>query len=582
MNIDETLAVADSHRQQKEYAKAQSLLTMLADKYPDDARVPHAIGLLAMERGKPETALDFFVRATRLDNGFAEGFKGTGDASAALGKRSEAITGYEQATSLKPDYYQAYANLGNLHLVDGKAGEAIRHFKTAIKIAPGIAELHDSLGLALSRQGQSDLAALAHRHALELNPKLATAHCHLAACLNNSGHHTDAAEHFREAVSLAPSLLIARLGLVSALIAIDQIEEAKQTLQPILERSGADSTVHRLAARIARKEKRYGDARALLERIGPVSDLPTAARLQVLRETAELHDEVGEYAEAFSSIEKAHALNNPQFDREATTGQINDLLGTHSPESYAHMSRAKNRSTVPVFVLGMPRSGKTLAQKLLALHPQIAGLDERFTINRLIDYFRMQSGRDSSPRGLADLTAGDLDAMAKNYFEIADEYLQDDGRSIRSGVRHIVSAAPSHVRNLGLIARLFPSSPIIHVNRDSLDTCLECFFKAFKSSEHAYSDDLEDLGFYYLQYQRTIAHWRDTLSIPMLEIEYEELVSDPASMQKRLIDYIDSSRTLSADTGDVSRLRLSTGRIGRWRNYETQLQPLMRVLAHGI
>ena len=179
----------------------------------------------------------------------------------------------------------------------------------------------------------------------------------------------------------------------------------------------------------------------------------------------------------------------------------------------------------------------------------------------------------------AEMTADDLDQMAEDYLDIADEYLGDVGRSFAEGCLHVVSAIPGNVKNLGHIHRVFPQAPIIHVERNPLDNCLECFFKEFGSKHHSYSNNLEDLGFYYRQYQRIMSHWRDVLKIPMLEISYEELVTEPEATGEKLYRYIGLDMDERAFGNSGEELMFRSDGIGRWKNYEKELQPLIRSLS---
>ena len=163
--------------------------------------------------------------------------------------------------------------------------------------------------------------------------------------------------------------------------------------------------------------------------------------------------------------------------------------------------------------------------------------------------------------------------MAEDYFDIADEFHQDVPDSADSDYQFLVSSTPGNLTYMGLNYRVFPYARFIHVKRDPLDNCLECYFKSFSSKAHAYSNNLDDLGFFYQQYQRVISHWRDIVGIPMLEIDYEELVADTDTARKKIFDYIGLEP--SAETTEIS---FSTDRINRWKNYRDELQPLIEIL----
>ena len=176
------------------------------------------------------------------------------------------------------------------------------------------------------------------------------------------------------------------------------------------------------------------------------------------------------------------------------------------------------------------------------------------------------------------LSTDALNQMAKDFIDIAEEYLNDAGLSLSREITHVISATMGNTWSLPLIHRLFPSAPIIHVKRHPLDTCLACFFKNFQGKAHAYSNDLEDLGFFYLQHQRVVSHWRDVLNIPMLEIFYEELVFNPIATREKICNYIGLNWLVEAASTEDTLKTFSSAHVGHWQNYREQLKPLVTAL----
>lgn len=585
MDISTSLEHVNALCDEGRYEKARQLLTVLAENHPRDGAIMHALGQVFLKINRVSDAANSFEQAILLEPNHPVWHKILADAYAELGQQGMAKQAYLKAVELDQDFFQAHANLANVLLAGGDVDGAIGHYKRAISIRPDVAELHDSLGRALMAKGLTNFAQAAHRHALELKPQLATAHCHLGRLLTGDGHVSEAIGHLQKAVALAPSLVLARLALADALIQDGSTSEVAQILRLAgkLFSDGArlppeiEYEWQRVEACLAKAEGDYDRAIGILHTLESALGDKEAAEV-VHYQLADLYDLAGNYSKAFVHICRAHALSKYSFDRILVRQEVDEQLSLYSATTWPHCSKASHGIKQPVFILGMPRSGKSLTEKLLVSHFGVAGLDEKLALGELLELHRRDypglhgSGLESA------LTTASLDRLARDYIEMAEERLADSGHDINADVRNVVSTSPGNVWILGLIRRVFPEAAIIHIRRDPLDTCCACFFKHFASARHAYANDLEDLGFYYRQYQRVMSHWRDVLDIPMLEIDYEEMVANPAGMQQRLFEY------LGLDVGDdgvkpIDTSEFTSKHIGQWKHYRKVFMPLAEEFA---
>jgi hypothetical protein len=236
-----------------------------------------------------------------------------------------------------------------------------------------------------------------------------------------------------------------------------------------------------------------------------------------------------------------------------------------------------------VFIVGMPRSGTSLVEQILASHSVVHGAGELPHLAWIANAIsRLTPSGTPYPEGAAELTQQQLSEAASRYLAALDE--------IAPTALRVTDKMPHNFRFLGLIQQLLPRSRIIHVHRDPLDTCLSCFFQEF-SAAHAYARTLHDLGTHYLDYRRLMQHWADTLTIPLLTIQYEDLVSSIESEARRMIEFCGLDweaqcleyhtstrvvRTLSA--GQVNKPLYKTS-VGRWRHYAEHLAELRQMLA---
>ncbi len=507
----------------------------------------------------------------------AEIHKARADERADGGDMAAAKAEYEKALAINPAYFQAHANLANILLQEYEIDAAIWHFQQAVKLRPDIAELHDSLGRAFASKGIS-LARAAFREALRLKPDLATAHYNLAGWLVREEQFEEACGHYRRALALAPGLLAAALGLAGVLIDLGRLSEAASLIEDLARSPDAipPGKTERLRARLAAAEGRHAEALVMWQEL--VTSGSMKERRFALKALAETYEALGRHAEAFGAISEANALDPGVFEREAVRSRVDRLISLYSLSSMGDYPKASHSLPQPVFIFGMPRSGKSLTGRLMATHHHVFMLDEQYAVAHLPLPDRVGGEALTHEEKEAALGTEDLNRLAADFVDIAEEYMGDVGRSFKGGIRHLVSTPPDNSWRLPFIHRLFPKAALIHVRRHPLDLCLACYCKEFAGEEHAYANHLGDLGFFHRQHHRLVAHWRDVLNIPMLEISYEELVADPLATRARIFDYVGVNGD-DADTHPaVDSTLFHTARVGYWQHYKQQLQPLIEAL----
>ena len=324
----------------------------------------------------------------------------------------------------------------------------------------------------------------------------------------------------------------------------------------------------------ARFARRDGDPRSvadLLERRVAAVDLNPRERALLLFELGHLYDHLGAYDTAFARFQTANRLRRPAFDRAGFARLIEGLIAAGSDGV-----QATNRSTVPVFIVGMPRSGTSLVEQILASHPAVFGAGELNDLPRLVAEIS-----PGYPGGLTELTAADLDRSAERHLARL--------ASLGHGAERVTDKLPGNFLHLGIIARLFPGARIVHCLRDPLDTCLSCYFHDF-GGIHPYAYDLGDLGFAYRQYECLMDHWRSTLPLPILEVRYEDLIADQEGMSRALVAFVGldwrdeclqfhrTPRLVHTASYDQVRRPLYTSSVGRARHYYPHLGRLVEAL----
>lgn len=444
-----------------------------------------------------------------------------------------------------PNIALAHNTLGGVLLALGRTEEAAREFGEAIRLQPNYFHAHNNLGVALENLSRFEEASQAFREALRINPGYASAHNNLGSALQNQGKMAEALVEFQATVRLDPTHAVAILNL-GKLAAVGFYRFSAEEIQNI---------------------------RDLTTR----PNVPPEARSRLHFALAQAFDRTGAYDDAFEHCRQANEICKERFqrrgvafDRAAVQSQVDGLIGTFTPSFFEKARGLGVDSELPVFILGMPRSGTSLVEQILACHPSVHGAGELPDLGRLVD---------GLPRTPED--AATAQALANGHLQ----RLQQLG----GGATRVVDKAPFNFFHIGVIATLFPRARIIHCRRDPVDTCVSCFFQNF-TEPFPFTLDLEHLGQYFCEYERLIAHWAKVLPTPMFEASYEELTSDQENSSRRLVAFCglewderclrfyENDRVVRTFSTLQVRQPMYRSSVGRWKRYERHLQPLLAAL----
>jgi len=295
--------------------------------------------------------------------------------------------------------------------------------------------------------------------------------------------------------------------------------------------------------------------------------------------------DVGEHERAFHHLLEGNALKRRRicYNEQKTLSSLDQIRSAFTPELMRSYSGGGVISELPIFILGMPRSGTTLIEQILASHPNVHGGGERSDFENAVKGICTSDGSEVAyPDCIRTLTKSKLQELGSRYLGSL--------RSIAPDASRITDKLPDNFRFVGLIHLAFPNARIIHVRRDPIDTCLSCFSKLF-SGELSYTYSLEELGRYYQAYRKLMSHWREVLpGGAMLDVDYEALVADIEGQARRLVAYcglawhdgcLDFHRTKRPiRTASAAQVRqpIYNSSVGRWRPYRHLLRPLLEVL----
>jgi tetratricopeptide (TPR) repeat protein len=534
--------------------------------------------------GRIDLAVQHYERALILKPDYAEAHNNLGVALAKLGRFKDAIAHYERAITLERDYADAYINLGVARMAQGMVGDAVACFETALGLNPDHAGAHYSLGLALGAQGKTCEAAAHYERAVILKPDWADAHNNLGNLRGAQGNPDGAAAHYLQALAIDPDHAEAHNNLGNNLLEEGKFDDALAHYDCSIAVNPANTEAHYHRAQI--KTFRRDDADlAVLKALAEGSDLPPNRAAFAHFALAKAFEDMEDHARAFAHLRKGNDLKRSQihYDEAAVLRGFQRTSAAFDRRLLERLYGAGDPSPAPIFVLGMPRSGSTLIEQILASHPGIYGAGELTALPAAINAAVSAPGWPVPyPECVPALGGAALRRMGRDYLARLP--------AVPNSQIRIVDKCPGNFLNIGLIRLILPNARIIHTTRDPIDTCLSCYSSLFKSGV-LFGYDLAESGRYYRAYREVMIHWRSVLPADaILDVSYEDVVNDLGGQARRLVDYCGlpwDERCLSFNKTDRPvrtasavqvRQPLFRSSLQRWRKYEADLGPLLHEL----
>ncbi len=567
-------------------AKAITLYKRILSLRPDLAECHNNLAAALASFGRFAEAAAAYRRAIALKPDYTEAHSNLGVALASLGRFDEAVAPYRRAIALNPEFAGAYSNLGDTLRLMGQFDASEVACRKAIALQPRYPEAHTNLGNTLKSLGRLDEAEAMHRRAVALNPASAEAHSSLGAVLMDIGRLDEAEGEFRAAIALQPDCAGAYNNLGLALRDAGRLTEA---------RAAAEHAV-RLAPRKPSYFANLGELRSYVTADPHLAALEALARDQAslwVDDAIHLHfalakayADVSRPEDGFRRLLSGNVLKRSRlaYDEAATLGEMDRVQAVFTPERVSASQGPGDPSPVPVFIVGMPRSGTTLVEQILASHPATFGGGELKLFERSTASVRATlPNAPEFPEMALRMAGEDFRALGARYLA--------ETRRLAPAASRITDKMPTNFVFTGLIHLALPNAVIIHTRRDPVDTCISCFSKLFTEGQH-YSYNLAELGRYYRRYQALMEHWHRVLPPGrILDVRYEDVVADLESAARRIVahcglpwdarclDFHRTERPVRTASGTQVRQPIYTSSIGRGRAYESFLGPLLAALS---
>lgn len=582
---------------------------------PKVAFYRYNLGNTLLQASHVEEAVAALRQALRLDPRMPEAHNNLGNALGTLGDMDAAIQHYRRAIQLRPDYADAHNNLGHTLAQRGDGDTGIASIRRALALNPDSFSARVNLGAALLLNDRAGEAVDEYRTALALRPSDPTAMTSLGKALFLSGDREGARDTLERALELEPDATEALLCLGDVHNGLGDAQRARSCFERLLKVDPDNADGHARLGRLYANLGRFEDAanhyrrhieldpgamgsRAGLSHMRASGDEATDTRELIAlannpelpgEERAKLHfalgrgfDRRGEYAEAFSHYATGNELRQVAWAPERHSLQVNELMDLFTPGFLESRRGWGSESTRPLFIVGMPRSGTTLAEQILASHPEVFGAGELEFFTQLAT--RLMTASDGGLAGaLGSLDRDAVQGLADGYLAELQRYSPD--------ARFVTDKMPGNFLYLGLIALLFPGARIVHCRRDPLDTGLSIYFQYFNAKSHPYAWDLGHIGAYYRDYLRLMEHWQRVLPEErILDLDYEVLVDDLEGQTRRLLKFVglpwderclafhETERVVKTASLWQVRQPLYRGSLQRWRHYQAYLGPLRKAL----
>ena len=584
---------------------------------PNAASAHCNLGIAYYDLEDYETAARCYQQALRLDSEFAEAASNLGNAYRAQKRFEEALPAYERAITLRPGYAAAYNNMGTALRDMKRLEEAEVTYRKAFALTPDDASVLKNLALAVSDLDRKPEALALLNRARVLSPNDHQVYTYLASnlidqhreaeaeaagkqalalkpedadALNVMGRvaaeleHSEAAlDYYRRALAIKPDLADAYNNMGNAIKELGRFEEAREAFEKAIALDPRMTGAYFNLADI-RKFTTEDPLLATMEQMAmEIGSFTEEEQTQLHFALGKAYADLGERERSFRRLLAGNALKRRRidYDEREVLALFDRITESFTPELLRAKQGIGDPSPVPVFVVGMPRSGTTLVEQILASHPKVFGAGELRQLNQAVAQACGAAGA-GFPENVAQMTGEQMRGLGAAYLASV--------RSLAPVAARITDKMPSNFLFVGMMRLALPNARVVHVRRDPVDTCLSCFSKLF-AGEQNHTYDLAELGRYYRRYELLMAHWREVLPKSFfLEVQYEQVVADLEREARRIIAHAglewseqclvfhETKRPVRTASASQVRQPIYKSAVGRWLPYKDLLAPLLAEL----
>ena len=514
---------------------------------PDHPMILNNVGNVLQLQGENDKALSWFDKAISQDPDNADAYGNSGNALRALQRYEEAFAAYKRALEINPELADTHYNMGLILLELDELDDAIICFNQALKINPADKNIYMGLGNARSAQGNLDQAVAAYRKAIAIDPANTEFYRKLGKAFSDHGEVEEAVSVCRKALKINPGNAKAYLSLVQN-----------------------------------KKFTEYDDDIRAMESLFAKQGNPDADSIRLAFSLGKAYEDLGDFDKSMEFVIKATRLKRNSYDYSIAESQelFDKYKEMFSPDFFSNHRDSGDPDRTPVFIVGMPRSGTSLVEQILASHSDVYGAGELNDLGKVFESMRTSDKEKQCgiiPQELLELDAKAFANLGRGYIARI--------RKHSTNAKFITDKMPHNFLRIGFIRTILPNARIIHCTRDPMDNCLS-IFKTHLLSGHGYANTMSELGQYYRMYLEFMDYWRATLPGFIYDQSYEDLVGSQEEQVSKLLqhcgldwedaclDFHKTRRKIKTASNAQVRRPIYNDSVQLWTRYEKQLEPL--------
>lgn len=559
-------------RDQGKYEEAIRAYENSLSLRPNFAVAYKNLGDVLREQSKFEEAVTAYYKAIALNKDYFEVYNNMGILFQDQEKLGPAIEAYKKALLINPNYVQAHNNMGNILKQQGRIEDAIKAFASAISLKPDYAEAHNNMGNALREQGRLDDAIKAFITSISFKPDYVAAYNNMGTALNDQGKLGEALEAFNTALVLEPDSAFTHNNIGNVLQHQGKLDRARDAYRNAILCKPEYAEAHRHLSEMVKYKPGDLQINQVKQLIGRPS-LNDKDRCQLHYAFAKMKTDLGDYENAFKQYALGGALREKllSYELEKDERLFTQIKNTAPKFKAISLKKMSNDlDNIPIFILGMPRSGTTLIEQIVSSHSQVCGAGELLFLERF--------GRN--------LTEGIQKVSFDNVVKVRERYLSEL-KKISRKKRFVTDKMPHNFLQIGLILTIFPEAKIIHVKRDPAATCWSIFKHFFPTEGLGFSYNLRNTVNYYKMYQALMDFWDDFSENQIYHLDYDEMTSQQEAETKRLIKHLglswedsclspqENKRVVKTASQQQVRKKVYKNSSKTWLNFEPYLNGVL-------
>lgn len=544
------LSKAQSLRLKGQHAAASAIYKSLLDDDPENKELHYLLGTLYFDNDQKSMGLEHLSQACDEHTSNTLYLSAFADALGTSGYIDKAAAIFDKILHVEQDNIHALIGLGSLYSRIGKHHDAISYLDRAYAKQPSNVAVNSYLAHSLSAVDEYDKALM----------------------------------HARKNMKQAPNNADSFFNTGKILVWLGRVDEAERLLKRTISLNGQHGNAYELLTSI---RKTTPQDKKLVERMEKAlqNSMTTTQRDHLHFALGKAYDDLGEWDNAFQHFSLGNRLLPSDFNKKKHMESLSATKKVFNENFFRSHASAGNNTSLPIFIVGMPRSGTTLLDQLLSSHASIESVGESPLVPQLIS--KLFGGSEAYPSSLTKVDD-------RKLMEFSNTYLGEISSKVTSVAERVVDKQPFNFLHLGLLATLFPSAKLIYLHRNPLDVCLSCFFQRFADRQLNWSTDLSNLGQYYRVHHEFMAYWKKVLPVPILQVEYEELVEDFETHAKRIVEHCNlqwdpacaefykSGRAVRTASTQQVRQPIYKSSKARWKRYSSHIAPLVASLGELV